>query len=42
MEKNDTLQEISGTPTPNDEYEESVNAHMKAAAEITPTKQSKT
>ena len=34
-----TLQEISETPTPNDEYENFINAYLKAAAERIPTKQ---
>ena len=33
----DALQEISETPTPNDEYENFVNAHLEAAAECIPT-----
>ena len=37
--KFDALQEISETPTPNDEYENFVNAHLKAAAKCIPTKQ---
>ena len=37
--KFDALQEISETPTPNDEYENFVNAHLEAAAECIPTKQ---
>ena len=36
--KFDTPQEISGTHTPNDEYENFVIAHMEAAAESIPTK----
>ena len=36
--KFDALQEISKTPTPNDEYENFVNAHIEAAAECIPTK----
>ena len=36
--KFDVLQEISGTFTPNDEYETFVNAHMEAAAECIPSK----
>ena len=36
--KFDGLQEISETVTPNDEYENFVNAHMEAAAECIPTK----
>ena len=35
--KFDTLQDISETPTPNDEYENYVTAHMEAAAEGIPT-----
>ena len=38
--KFDVLQEILETPTPNDEYENFVNAHLEAAAECIPTKQS--
>ena len=37
--KFDALQEISETPTPNDEYENFVNAHIETAAECIPTKQ---
>ena len=37
--KFDPLQEISETPTLNDEYEKFVNAHLEAAAECIPTKQ---
>ena len=37
--KFDTLQEISETPTPNDENENFVNAHLEVAAECIPTKQ---
>ena len=37
--KFDTLQEISETFTPNDEYEKFVNGCIKAAAECIPTKQ---
>ena len=37
--KFDALQEISETPTPNDEYENFVKAHLEAAAECIPTKQ---
>ena len=37
--KFDAQQEISETPTPNDEYENFVNAHVEAAAECIPTKQ---
>ena len=33
------LQEISETPTLNDEYENFVNAHLEAATEYIPTKQ---
>ena len=36
--KFDALQEISETLTPNDEYENFVNAHMEAAAKSIPTK----
>ena len=36
--KFDALQEISETQTPNDEYENFVNAHMEAAAEYISTK----
>ena len=36
--KFDALQEISKTPTPNDEYENFVNAHLEAAAKWLPTK----
>ena len=36
--KFNTLQDISEKLTPNDEYENFVNAHMKAAAECIPTK----
>ena len=32
-------QEKTETHTPNDEYENSVNAHLEAAAEYMPTKQ---
>ena len=35
----DALQEKSETKTPNDEYENFVNAHLEAAAECIPTKQ---
>ena len=35
----DALQEIPGTPTANDEYENFVNTHLEAAAEYMPTKQ---
>ena len=34
----DALQEISETPTPNEKYENFVNAHLEAAAEFIPTK----
>ena len=37
--KFDALQEISETPTQNDEYENFINAHLEAAAEYIPTKQ---
>ena len=37
--KFDALQEISETPTPNDEYENFANAHLEAATECIPTKQ---
>ena len=37
--KFDALHEISEIPTPNDEYENFVNAHLEAAAECIPTKQ---
>ena len=36
--KFDALQEETETHTPNDEYENFVNAHIEAAAECTPTK----
>ena len=36
--KFNTLQEISETLTPNDEYENFVKAHIEAAAECIPTK----
>ena len=36
--KFDPLQEISETLTPNDKYENFVNAFMEAAAEFIPTK----
>ena len=36
--KFDALQEVSETPTPNDEYKNFVNAHLGAAAECIPTK----
>ena len=36
--KFDTLQEISETHTPNEEYENFVSAHMKAAVEHSSTK----
>ena len=38
--KFDPLPKISETPTPNDEYENFVNAHLEAVAECLPTKQS--
>ena len=37
--KFDALQETSKTPTPNDKYENFVNAYLEAAAECIPTKQ---
>ena len=37
--KFDALLEISETSTPNDKYENFVNAHLEAAAECIPTKQ---
>ena len=37
--KFDTLQEISKTPTPNDEYETFVNVHIKATGKCIPTEQ---
>ena len=37
--KFDALQEISETLTPNDKYENFVNAHFEVAAECIPTKQ---
>ena len=37
--KFDARQEISETPTPNDEYENFVNANIEAAAECITTKQ---
>ena len=37
--KFDILQEKTETRTPNDEYENFVNAHLEAAAECIPTKQ---
>ena len=37
--KFDARQEKSETHTPNDEYENFVNAHLEAAAECIPTKQ---
>ena len=37
--KFDALQEISETPTPNDEYKNFVNAQLEAAAECIPIKQ---
>ena len=40
--KFDALQEISETLTPNVEYENFVNAHIEAATECIPTKQSVT
>ena len=39
MKKFDALQEKTETPTPNDGYENFVNAHLEAAAECIPTKQ---
>ena len=36
--KFDALQEISETPTPIDEYEKFVNAHLETAPECIPTK----
>ena len=39
--KFDTLLEISETHTPNDEYENFINAHIEAAAECIPTKEQK-
>ena len=39
INKFEALQEISEKPTPNDEYENFVNAHLEAAAECIPTKQ---
>ena len=36
--KFDELQAISETPTPNDEYENFVNAHVEVVAEYIPTK----
>ena len=36
--KSNALQEISETLTPNDNYENFINAHMEAAAESIPTK----
>ena len=36
--KFDLLQETSEIPTPNDEYENFVNAHLEVAAECIPTK----
>ena len=36
--KFDELQEISETPTPNDEYEKLFNVYIEAAAECIPTK----
>ena len=37
--KFDALQEISETPTPNDEYENFVTTHLETAVECIPTKQ---
>ena len=37
--KFDAQQEISETPTPNNEYENFVKAHLEEAAEYIPTKQ---
>ena len=37
----DTLQEISETLTPNDEYENSINAYIEATTECIPTKEKK-
>ena len=37
--KFDALEEISETPTPNDEYVNFANAHLEAAADCIPTKQ---
>ena len=37
--KFNALQEISETPTPNEKYEDFVNAHLEVAAECIPTKQ---
>ena len=37
--KFDTFQERAETPTPNDEYENFINAHLEAAAKCIPTKQ---
>ena len=37
--KFDALQEISETPTPNEEHENYINAHLEAAADCIPTKQ---
>ena len=37
--KIDALQEKTETHTPNDEYENFLNAHLEAAAEYIPTKQ---
>ena len=39
INKNDALQEKIETRTPNDEYENFVNAHSEAAAEFIQTKQ---
>ena len=36
--KFNALQEISETPTPNDEYENFVHAYLKVATECIPTK----
>ena len=36
--KFDALQEISETPTPNDKYENFINAHMEVAVDYIPTK----
>ena len=38
INKSDALQAILEKLTPNDEYENFINAHMEAAAECTPTK----
>ena len=37
--KFDALQEMSKTPTPNDEYKNFVDAHLEVAAECIPSKQ---